>query len=244
MILLSILMPALGRIRLLAKDTQCRAKLRGVARAFNLFATEHQSIYPGGLSPQTQGPDAWQKSFVGREIGWGQETGTLARYLEIEATTKGGKAVYRCPLLEEGARGSGEGSNGIFDYAVPIYVHGTRRDLLPTDCNNRPSWGEWRRVPIPLIIEESPRYYMNSHYIEPLHCNVDRLGTWHGGFDGHGSSNYASIDGSVRQLGFASSTGPEEEVHGSTARYDWQVKTPSGGQSTIHVFPYGAFNGQ
>lgn len=259
MILLSILVPALGRIRRVAKNMACIGKMNSLGKALRGFALDHNQILPGGTYSCYQGPEAWQKSLVGREVSslvgrqYGQDYGTLVPYLGGDTDSDGVQYTYRCPLLEEGPRGSGVGSNGVFDYAYVSIFTGARLDLISSGCQNRAAWGTWRTMPTPLVVEESPRYYANRN-LECSHGHNDRLGTWHGGFNGRGSSNYVGVDGSVQQIGFGDSTEGDQNndddpgndvVCGSIAKKDWQIKTPSGGVIGLvggGTVAYGGFN--
>jgi prepilin-type N-terminal cleavage/methylation domain-containing protein len=259
MILVSILLPALSNVRLLAKGTVCGGKMGSIAKAMQSFAFDHQQVLPGGVAPLNQGPEAWQKSFVGKEVAmlvggnFANEPGTLLPYLQNSMSKKAIKSTYRCPLLEEGGLGSGVGSNGVFDYAVPNIFFGARVDMISTGCQNRPGWGQWRQMSTPLVIEESPRYCANSRTSrrEPAHGNIDRLGTWHGGFEGGGSINIAGVDGSVQKIGFGSSSKAIQNIDddanndvlcGSVAKDDWIIPTPSRGTCAIPICNYGAYN--
>ncbi len=256
MLLLSILVPALGKVRFVAKEAVCMGKMNSLSKALVGFAHDNHMVFPGGMYGCYQGPDAWQKSFVGTEVSelvgrpFGTEPGTIMPYLSSDTAAERIKYTYRCPLLDEGARGSGEGSNGVFDYAVPSIIYGARMDLMSTTCQNSPAWGERRQMVTPLVVEESPRYYANRN-LECSHSSGDRLGTWHGGFDGGGSSNLAGVDGSVRKIGFGTSSkrgqntdasDSNDVVCGSTARCDWWIPTPSGKTCAIPVCKYGDYN--
>ncbi len=256
MILLSILVPALGRVRVLAKEAVCMGKMNSLSKALLGFAHDNRMTFPGGMYTCYQGPEMWQKSFVGTEVSelvgrpFGKEPGTIMPYLSSDTAAERIKYTYRCPLLDEGPRGSGVGSNGVFDYAVPSIIYGARLDLMSPGCQNRPAWGEWRQMSTPLVVEESSRYYANRN-LECSHSNADRLGTWHGGFDGGGSSNLAGVDGSVQRIGFGTSskraqntdaTDSNDQVCGSTAVYDWKIPTPSGKTCAIPVCTYGDYN--
>lgn len=236
-ILSALLLPALQLTAGSGKDAKCRSHLRQIANALLLFAGDHQGVLPGNFAHGWTGAAEWQGPWMGGEVftnydgsyshGWpgldrdGQlRRGVLVPYLGGEQTAR---QIYRCPGLAVRPLNSGQGSNGMFDYVMPLVFAGTRLSLLPASAtivglsNSAP-----REVPCPMVLEEDPAFSINAGWIEPGWAGTDRLGTWH-----RGAGNYAATDGSVFHL---TCDGP-----GPAAAYDmphFETTGPRGRRTT------------
>jgi prepilin-type N-terminal cleavage/methylation domain-containing protein len=55
-ILISILLPALGRARRQAETVACAAKLRSILQAMQMYASENKNFFPGGAGSSGPSP--------------------------------------------------------------------------------------------------------------------------------------------------------------------------------------------
>lgn len=63
-LLMSILLPTLGRVREQANSTKCRANLRSLAQAFIMYAKDNRDLFPAGARyPATGGSGQHMKSY-------------------------------------------------------------------------------------------------------------------------------------------------------------------------------------
>lgn len=93
-LLMSVMMPALGRARNMAKTLQCKSNLRQFGLAFNLYAEDYEGKLPAcegdfvNGSPQTY----WLKS--------------IAKYMDADVWASSDKEepgkIYRCPSVKKG----------------------------------------------------------------------------------------------------------------------------------------------
>lgn len=209
-ILAALLLPCLKMSLDCANDVSCKTKLRQLALAYSLFATDHYGVFPG--QEESEGAEEWQKkwcTFTGR--------GSLTSYIG------GGipNPIYRCPALAAGTWGSGTGSNGKLDYPGTLVFSGARISKIPLMGQLLlPAINQTVDAYVPIICEEDPRYYLNSTFIDVSHSGNDRLGTWHTQNHAEGNGNFACIDNSVHSLRFESGNG--------TNMFNWKAKAPSG----------------
>jgi prepilin-type N-terminal cleavage/methylation domain-containing protein len=202
-IIMAMMTPALFQTREQGRNATCKSNLHQIGVACLLFAGEHGGVLPAGSVNINWGPEPWQKTFMGKEVlpidvltddNWPKDLyGTLLPYIgDVETARR----IYKCPSLPPGEIGSGQGSNGFFDYAMLMVFAGGSLDSIPKRAElrydrNDPS--TWKMLPTPLIVEEDPYWWLNRiPNVEPGHGNQDRIGTWH-----NGTGNYLSIDGSV-----------------------------------------------
>ena len=242
-LLIGILLPALGAAREAAKDLQCRNQLRQTMLAFAVFGNDHKNRLPGGYPKPWYEDDPGKLPWLGDEV-WDQATweGTIVPYLGSREVAKN---LYRCPSLEEGVRGSGEGSNGMFDYAGLLVFAGADRDLIPLQAQRPlergsvvpipgtpvPTTTLTEFVPTPILVEEDPKFAINKGFIEPGHSTWDRLGTWHRGR----GSNYGGVDSSVTHVSFDQEITP-------TIIY-WAAQSPGGQLVALTSQTAGKFGG-
>ncbi|QNN24418.1 prepilin-type N-terminal cleavage/methylation domain-containing protein [Planctomycetales bacterium ZRK34] len=220
-VLIAILLPALAAARDVAQDVVCRTKQRSIGMAFFMFAGDHQDRLP--VVFWTHHPQAWESSWMGSEI-WKavSKKGTLLPYVGGESVVVN-QNLYRCPGLAEGVRGSGVGSNGMFDYVSLLSLVGAHRSGVPNTAQVQdPGTGRVSTVGMPLVLEEDPTEHLNSTNIEPGHGAEDRLGTWHP----NGGGNIFAADGSSQQIQ-SSDLGPRP-------RWEWTARAPSGSIVNLH----------
>ena len=242
LLLMSLLLPAMSSARARALDVRCRSNLRQIGVAFFSFAQDYEGVLPAGTIAHHDGEQPWQKCWMGREVlqdgevfddNWPENRdGTLFPY--IGGHTNTAREMYRCIALPAGTLGSGEGSNGRFDYALPHRISGATLGFLPQSCQLRytSDASTWVKKPTPLVLEEDPYWWLNRFgNVEPGHGNQDRMGVWH---FGHG--NYVAVDGSVNECrpGPGSVLNPECN--------SWYLKAPSGNMVSLGSFsPYGGW---
>jgi type II secretory pathway pseudopilin PulG len=228
LILMSLLLPVMGSVRERANILLCQTVIRNIGTAALLYAGDMN----GRLPPSVQagayiGPPPYTNAWIGSEavegLGYSPSAflgveGALAPYLR--APVGPARSFYRCPSLAFGgaaAIGSGQGSNGAFDYTMYGYTCGALVSQLPRSAELvHPLTGQRVRLPAPLYTEEDPAYGINDSYRDPDHISINRMGSWHGGQ----SCNYFSIDGSVQRVIFGTAPGPQA--------YDWYTQNARG----------------
>lgn len=226
-VLISILLPVLGKARESARAVSCQSNERQLMLAFLMFANEHQQHLPGNYfdSIRQQPHDAEKRDWLlgddpnqgtPQEYLDGPQKGTIFRYIKDPK-------VYLCPSYEHDAFDIGAGTNGRFDYAATLSFSGAKVNHVSPRVrfhyHSGPRAGtyaydEWT----PVLVEEDPFNGINGGNTEGGHSNVDRLGHYHSG-GGH----YATIDGSVHWF-------KEPLDHSS---WDWESKAPSGAYKTL-----------
>jgi len=210
-ILIGLLLPALGAARDAARQVACMSNVRQFGQAFFTFSADHDGHLPGSKASRSESA-AWKQPWLGEYEAGSRindiSTGTIWPYMS------GAAGAYRCPALKEGTLGSGEGSNGLFDYtAFGVFVGAPQSDIAPTATLDR-GGGDTEPLPVPLLVEEDPARFLNASVDrEGEFANIDELATTH-----NGGSNYASIDGSARPL---------DETEGLDA-WAWTGETAAG----------------
>ena len=234
-ILIALLVPGISRFIGEAETVQCMSNMRQCGIAVETFASDHNGIIPATISTGLyQGPEPWQKGFLGGEVlppgmaaprHWYTVRGMLVPYI-------GSPDVFRCPSHEDGVLGSGVGRNRMHDASMISAFGGARLSLLPRRARVwTPKANGYVEVPCPLLVEEDPRYGLNLRYIDPDHTTINRLGTWHQGRTGC----FLGTDLSGQRLRYGGSPGPESRA--------WISTTPSGDEVRLgNVFGYGTWN--
>jgi prepilin-type N-terminal cleavage/methylation domain-containing protein len=195
-LLVSMLMPALGKVRDQANGAKCANNLRQLMTATLMFAGDHKGILPGGETDGNRanaeercwifnGPDGAK----GADWKTAPQSGTLWRYVNSTQT-------YLCPGRVPGGEGISPGpgySNGKFDYTSVGAFRGSKLSGIPTtsDYQYLPSNTFNRGLPTPFYVEETSQY-INFSNIDGSWGNVDEHSNHH-----TNASYYASIDGSV-----------------------------------------------
>lgn len=226
-LLIAILLPALSAARESARNVECLNKQKQIGIAFHTFFTETKYRMPGVYLDNSAwvGPGSWEKSYIGGDI-WDQlpanQEGTLNPYFGAEDNPEYLSNIYRCPSLPDGVVGSGEGSNGMFDYAYLMTFTGAKVDNIPLQAELQfPGSSEIEKLPLPIMLEEDPSFHINGPYRDPGHLSINRMGMWHQG----GSGNYISVDGSAHPLRSPSGIGPECQA--------WRAEKPGGGLTSL-----------
>lgn len=216
--LVAMLLPNLGLAKENGREIQCRTKVRSIMQAFQMFADDHTGTLPASYY---EGPQLWQKVWMGKEVGAAGNTGsfpgTLVPYM-------GGLAnlpeAYRCPSLPAGPWGGGVGSNGRFDYASFASLSGARHALIGNTAQwTDPGSGKVYVSAMPIVVEEDPLLHINGCCIEAGHGSSDQQGNWH-----RGGSNFAATDGSAHYQRYTS-RGPN--------CFEWTTKSPKGIVTTL-----------
>lgn len=187
-ILISVLMPALQKVRASAFTISCASNMRQLMLGFRMFAEEHKGHLPGNFVDYNQ-PDTDHRAWLlnsGQAYTEAPESGTIFRYVNKN------KKIYLCPALGSDGQGDGVSSNGHFDYsAFGVFAGAKVKNVRPESRFNFPGTAQYDMFPTPIIVEETSDY-LNGANVEGLHNYSDRRGKLH-----KGGSNYASIDGSV-----------------------------------------------
>ncbi|MEX2213915.1 MAG: hypothetical protein WD768_07295 [Phycisphaeraceae bacterium] len=239
MLLISILLPTLGKAREAGREVECKTHMAQIGQGFLSFALDHTQTLPASSHGGWEGPLPWQKVWIGKEgTAPGRYTpaadGPLVGY--IGGGADGMKRFLRCPSLEAGVIGSGIGSNGSFDYTMFLSFSGARISSLPKKCHilylTDPFGPPQEDLRTPIIIEEDPYYHHNRLSIEPGFGSIDRSATHH-----RSGSNYFSVDGGVVSLQFSASRAPQAwewfgrsnrgndvQLNGSVTYSDWKTR--------------------
>ena len=135
-VLLSILLPSLGRARENAKRIQCMSNLRQISLAFVMYCHENKDWFPspavfGGPSPTALGygdqpaPSGYPADWIGWTedwIVWRHKTpdqplrGAIVRYLNNPSSG----AIMMCPSDQSGYRRLQNGSEGPYPYSYVL----------------------------------------------------------------------------------------------------------------------------
>jgi prepilin-type N-terminal cleavage/methylation domain-containing protein len=234
-ILISILIPVLGRARSSANDVKCKSNLRQMMQSALFFAGEHKGQLPGNHNTRNRGLPGQPGTTDEGDFLFGNsanyldapQLGTLFRYTNKQYE------IYRCPQrFDVGAGVVGpEASNGRFDYVAYLMWQGAKISKIPPeakfqyrDSDSAGLLDKFVTTPTPIFCEEDSRY-VNGSNMEGGHSNVDPRSAHH-----RGQSNQACVDGSVHS--FQPWTGRQPKVPLDIAR-DWYVRAPSGGEIVL-----------
>jgi prepilin-type N-terminal cleavage/methylation domain-containing protein len=243
-VLVSLLVPTLGRVRETAREAQCRGNLRQLMTGFIAFAADHERTLPGGYYDIGNADPTRRCWLMGGDPNWrnAPQTGTLFPYIK---NMSGGQIdrmadrqdmqqyiqVYRCPSLTDapGSGARGKTSNGRFDYSMFLSFAGARLDNVRQTARYRRPDGQFTYLPTPVLCEENTEH-LNTLYTEGGHASSDQLGHQH-----RGGAHYASIDGSVHWF-----------VEDRTAdTRSWSSQAPSGNWVELGADkPWGWWNHQ
>jgi hypothetical protein len=235
-LLVSILLPVLGRAREAANGAKDSNNLRQIMMGAIMFANEHKGHMPGGESDKTRlNPEERDWCFGGSwTLADAPQEGTLWPYV--------GKTVevYRCPSrlsTEVGIIGSGY-SNGRFDYCLVKIWNGAKIAKIRHTSTFTYIDGSKADFPTPVFVEEDSKY-VNSSNIDATHCNVDPLSRHHR----NKGSYYASVDGSVHWFEPVKEKNPPRDQ----VAWDWTIRAGSGKQVSLGEWvpvTWGWFNSQ
>ena len=242
-LLISMLMPALGKVRDQANGVKCMSALRQFVTATIMFAQDHKGRLPGNENDYGQrDPEmrAWNFNPAG---AWqtAPETGTLWRYVKD-------KSLYLCASRVPGGEGVTPGpgySNGKFDYSMVKAFSGARTGQIPTTAvwefkNAGGTLLGRGHFPTPYVVEETSRY-INLSNIDGGWSNVDEHSDHHGG-----GSYYGSHDGSAHYF-----NGRKKRNKGQTGgdiaqAWQWIAKSPARGYVYLGEYdtPWGWWEGK
>ncbi len=199
-LLISILLPTLQRAKEQSRAVVCRSNLKQVALSFLLYGQDYGAI-PGTY---WQGPiDADWSGRNNRKYldhpDWYEhpiQTSLLWRYISHE------DRILACPTAHREA-------NTLYDYTVPIRIHGARIDLpwkmmYPPDPT-RPRVDRRYFRGIILLVEED-RIFYNEAYDDGSWAWFDQFSHRH-----FGECNLAYLDGSVERFDAPQGINPEVE---------------------------------
>ena len=203
-VLISILLPALGKAREQARTLACASNLRQLMYGFIMFANEHKQTMPGGWYDRTNKDQAKQDWLLGSGDWTGAPAaGTIYPYIKNRLT-------YRCPSQDSYKAGFGAGTNGRFDYSMFLSFTGARMVNIYHTARFKYNDGHYEYVPTPILTEEEDNH-INGVSLEGGHASSDQMSHVH-----RGGCNYGSIDGSVQWF--------KEPTYGTTV--NWTSQTP------------------
>ena len=225
-LLISILMPALGKVRDQANGVKCASNLRQMMTATLLFVQDHKGHMPGNegeyfnVDPEKR---CWIYNGANNTPGidWksAPQSGTLWRYLKDTQ-------IYLCPSRVTGGEGVTPGpgySNGKFDYTAVRAFQGAR-------LSNIKATSKWTYkpdnsttvLPTPVYVEETSQF-LNLSNIDGGWSNLDEHSDHHGG----NGSYYASVDGSVHY--FAARKRKTKPTPQLAQAWQWTTVSPTRG---------------
>jgi prepilin-type N-terminal cleavage/methylation domain-containing protein len=223
-VLLSLLLPSLAKVRQSGWAVTCQSNQRQLMMAFREFAFDHDGSLPGNYfdSIHQQPIDPYKRDWLlgdnpnqGNEaLQWldGPQKGTIFPYVNDAK-------LYLCPAYEPSFLNAGAGTNGRFDYAATLVLAGAHLTNVKLDCQFRYTNGSIANdVFTPVIVEEEPQGGINGGNVEGGHSNTDRLGHYH-----NGGGYYAAIDGSVHWF--------QEPLNENSL--NWYSLAPSGKYKTL-----------
>lgn len=228
-ILLTLLIPAIAAALEKGREIKCKSNLRSIGAAMLAYACDHQGRLPGSVDVGTSDGKG-EQSWMGKEVVvtdrqngmiagcWETGKTMYGSLLEYVGGVESAREMYRCPSHPEGDLGSGEGSNGMFDYVMIKCFGGAKISAIPRRCVIfKDNESRRQNMMTPLVLEEDPMNVLNTWSIEPGHANVDKMGRWHRG----GQGFFVSLDGSVGGLKSPAESGPEANDRKVEFGGDW-----------------------
>ncbi len=197
LILISILVPAITRIRTVERAVACESNVRVLMQGIIAFAADNDNRLPGNQgsigSPIPSQRDFLFGSSAGSSstIGLAPQSGTLFPYVGNNYL------VYLCPSLQADIGGGGSGtasfaSNGRFDYALfGVWTGARLQTIAPTSVMTMPN-GTTQTLPTPVLVQEQGNE-VDGPNMEGCHSNVDLISHVHSG-----GSYYGAVDGSIQ----------------------------------------------
>ena len=186
-ILASMLLPSLARAREKAKFAVCTSNRDQNYKLMMIAMDDTNEILPvflSGGSANDSDPEYLSDDWAGAKQGNGTIVNPVGGlYINNFADT------MRCPSLEQGERGSGIGSNGVFDYSF-------MESFAALQLFNLGNSAIWNGVSLdtPLIVEEDPYYNINESNQTTAFGNSDSFGSWH---DFGKKAGYSAIGGNA-----------------------------------------------
>lgn len=237
-LLVSILVPALGKARQAANETKCQSNLRQLVTGWLMFANDHRGHLPGNwFDHQNPNPEYRDWLFgASDQAKDAPQLGTVFRYVNSVP------ALYRCPGRPDSQVGivGPYYSNGRFDYPSFLMFTGALVSKVPNQATFRyPAMNRLSVESTPMIVEEENKF-VNSSNVDGGHSNIDPMSSHH-----RNGSYYASIDGSVHF--FKERTKKWGDNTDQPTALNWFIKAPSGRETTMGLFAgvtWGWFNAQ
>jgi prepilin-type N-terminal cleavage/methylation domain-containing protein len=236
-LLVSMLMPALGKVRDQANGAKCSNNLRQLMTATIMFAGDHKGRLPGGEYDYNR-PDPEERCWVYNGADktptvpdWktAPTSGTLFRYVNSPGS-------YLCPSRVPGGEGITPGpgySNGLFDYTSVGIFRGSRLSGIrpESEYTYKPDLTKVV-LPTPFYVEETA-FRLNLNNIDGSFGNEDEHSNHHSG-----GSYYASIDGSVH---FFNARKKKTKPAQLAQAWQWMTKSPSRGMVSLGAPAYYAW---
>jgi prepilin-type N-terminal cleavage/methylation domain-containing protein len=244
-ILISVLMPALSRVRDQANGVKCSANLRTMMTGALMFAQDHKGHLFGNWTDWDNLDEEKRDFLAGRTQNWqmAPQAGTLWRYIKDEN-------VYRCPARSsEGGRTIGNSfTNGHFDYSACLMFTGAAVSNIKLESTYLYSGTQslagiggsaamgktYPRVvrPTPIFVEETA-YRLNQNNIEGGWSNVDEHSDHH-----RNGSYYAAIDGSVHWFNGRNKVLKSQQygVGEHAEAWQWVTQSPTRGYVQLGEF--------
>ena len=184
-ILASMLLPSLAQAREKAKFAICISQRDQIYKIMQLGLDDNDDITPMVVDADHENPvnPSWvDDDFSGacRSKPGSLINGVMGLYAPEY------RNLMRCPSLAKGVLGSGEGSNGYFDYTFLGAMARIKLHMMPTTI----TWNG-RNTDTPYVVEESPKY-INGNYKDAAFCNDDAIAGWH---DFGKKGGYTAMDG-------------------------------------------------
>jgi len=216
-ILMSILLPIMGKVREKGREIQCMSNLRQVHAGFLNFAADNGRRLPGSIADQADPNSDHHDWLMGdaHNFATAPQGGTIYKYIHSEA-------VYRCPSVEDvppkpgAVFGPFHGNNGRFDFAAIEEFSGTRIESIPTTGRLLHSDGQYESVLTPLLVEKDATL-INGAQLNGAQTSNFILSHRH-----HQGSHYAAIDGSVQWIN------EPQTMSGRRGCELWECLSPSG----------------
>ena len=193
-ILLSLLLPSLGKARETAKFGVCRSNQAQHFKLLLVGVKENNGRIPridntGNSNNPVSGMNHIDHDWYGARRNQGiMVNPAMGMYSESYD-------FLRCPSLEIGEFNSGIGSNGSFDYSLTAAFSISFLAGIEPTSRWGSDWSSGRVVPTPIIMDEDPLNGINGGNAEGGFCSSDKLDVRHVTSTRKGS--YAAIDGSV-----------------------------------------------
>lgn len=192
-ILVSLLLPSLGKARETTKFAVCKSNLNQHYKTMmTAVATNNNRlprVYPNGSGSNPVEPNL-------RDHDWYGANGGNMTNPVIGEFSAGSTSFLLCPAFGPVQRGEGVGSNGNFDQSFIAAFSTSFLDAINTESFTGPQYSSAVSVPTPLIVEEDP-VTINGSNMEGGFSNIDMLALPH--FKRYKrKGSYATVDGSNR----------------------------------------------
>ena len=238
-ILLSLLLPSLGRARETAKFAVCRSNQSQQFKLLLTAAKTNNDRIPRIDNTGNSNNPATDLSLINHDWYGAKKSSFTMQNPTMGLFTENFKFL-RCPSLEEGVKGSGKGSNGTYDYSLTAAFSIAFLGTIDTHTRWGSDWNSGRSVMTPIIMDEDPVNGINQQNGEAGFCQTDKLDVRHVTNARRGS--YAGVDGSVFTYVDPNSVDFRRFSRFFTAiqndRYDWlkEQTSPSDGTDSNKVW--------